>query len=60
MRPADEAEQAPLIKVQHTLIDLIEFLDPQQWRLPARGGYPRGSGTRLVLSDLPAKPLATD
>jgi hypothetical protein len=33
---ADQAEQAQLIQVQNTLVDLIEFLDPEQLRLPAR------------------------
>jgi hypothetical protein len=29
-------ELARLVQVQHSLVDLIEFLDPQQLRLPAR------------------------
>lgn len=33
---ADGVELVQLIKVQHHLIDLIEFLDPQHLRLPAR------------------------
>jgi hypothetical protein len=33
---ADGLELVQLIKVQHHLIDLIEFLDPQHLRLPAR------------------------
>jgi len=33
---ADQAERAQLIRMQHRLVDLIEFLDPNQLRLPAR------------------------
>jgi hypothetical protein len=51
---ADEAEQARLIKVQHTLVNLIEFLDPQQLRLPAR------LRDRLALPDPPAQTPASD
>jgi len=33
---SDQAERAALIQMQHSLVDLIEFLDPRQLRLPAR------------------------
>jgi hypothetical protein len=33
---ANETEQAQMVQVQHSLVDLIEFLDPQRLRLPAR------------------------
>jgi len=29
-------EKAQLIRLQHTLVDLIEFLDPERLRLPTR------------------------
>jgi hypothetical protein len=34
----DQAKQLRLIILQNALIDLIEFLDPDEFRLPAKYG----------------------
>ena len=51
---ARDAERAQLIRVQHALVDLVEFLDPNRLRLPGR------LRDRLPASATPGLPRSTE
>jgi hypothetical protein len=52
VRDADDSQEAQIIHLQHTLVDLIEFLDPDHWRLPGR------LRDRLALPNTPTSTIA--